>query len=316
MEKSTLEMERIIGRYGGSEKGPLLVILGAVHGNEPAGVKATEVIFKLLDIEPYVNAHFNYKGNVLGILGNKKAYEKKQRFIERDLNRCWTMENITLCQNGVSDIPEKYEMLEIYELIKKEVIDTQTSHLIVLDMHTTSSDGGIFTIPSDEALSLKIAKELHAPVITGMIGGLGGTSLHFFNEENIGVKTTAVVFESGQHDDPLSVNRAIAAIINCMRTIGSIESNDVHNKHDELLIAFSKNLPKVNNLIYSHAIEESDQFVMKKGYSNFQKIKKGDYLADDKNGKLKAPYSGRILMPLYQKKGEDGYFIIQDGQKI
>lgn len=305
-------MERIIGRHRGKESGPLLVILGAVHGNEPAGVLASEIIFKMLDVEPYVNAGFSYKGNILALVGNKKAYEKGVRFIARDLNRCWEKRNIEIARNNDSEIPEKYEMLEIYDLIHKEIEETNSKELVVLDMHTTSSDGGIFSIPSDDAYSLKITKELHAPVITGMIKGLGGTSLHFFNKENMGIKTTALVFESGQHDDPLSVNRAIAAIINCMRTIGSIEPGDVHNKHDQLLIDFSKDLPKVNTLIYSHAIESTDQFVMRPGFSNFQEVEKGTHLADDKNGKVLSVQDGRILMPLYQLLGEDGYFLIQE----
>lgn len=305
-------MNRIIGRYRTDSEGPLLVILGAVHGNEPAGVKATEVIFKMLDIEPYINANFKFRGNVIGLVGNVQAYEKKKRFIKRDLNRCWTMRNIELVKSGDSSVPEKYEMLEIYETILAEIAAVNAKELVVLDMHTTSSDGGIFSIPSLDPLSLAIAEELHAPVVTGMLKGLGGTSLHFFNRENFGIETTAVVFESGQHDEPLSVNRAVAAIINCMRTIRCIKPDDVKNKHDELLIEFSKNLPKVNELVYSHAISEADEFKMKEGFSNFQMIEKGDHIANDKDGKILSPYGGRMLMPLYQAQGEDGFFIIKE----
>ncbi len=305
-------MDRIIGRYRTENEGPLLVILGAVHGNEPAGVKATEVIFKMLDIEPYINADFQFKGNVLGLIGNVQAHQKKQRFIKRDLNRCWTMRNIEMVKSGDTSVPEKSEMLEIYETILAEIKEVNAKKMVVLDMHTTSSDGGIFSIPSLDPLSLAIAEELHAPVVTGMLKGLGGTSLHFFNKENFGIETTAVVFESGQHDEPLSVNRAVAAIINCMRTIECIKPDDVKNKHDELLIAFSKNLPKVNELVYSHAITAEDAFSMKPGFSNFQTIKKGEHVANDRNGKVLSPFAGRMLMPLYQAQGEDGFFIIKD----
>jgi len=47
-------LNRIIGRYDGSEKGPMLVCIGAMHGNEPAGVRAIELVLKMLDVEPKV----------------------------------------------------------------------------------------------------------------------------------------------------------------------------------------------------------------------------------------------------------------------
>ena len=80
-----------------------------------------------------------------------------------------------------------------------------------------------------------------------------------------------VTFESGQHDDPLSVNRAIAAIINCLRTIGCVRAEDVENRHDALLIESSRHLPKVAELIMCHRIKPGDDFVMRPGYENFQK---------------------------------------------
>ncbi len=305
-------MERVLGRYRGKDGGPLLVVLGAVHGNEPAGVKAIEVVFKMLEIEPYINDSFDFNGHVLGLIGNIQAYQSNKRYIQRDLNRVWSMRNIEMARTGESTVPEKFEMLDIYELILEEIKETNPSKVVVLDMHTTSSDGGIFSIPSNDPLSLAIAEQLHAPVVTGMLTGLGGTSLHFFNKENVGIETTAVVFESGQHVDPLSVNRAVAGIINCMRTIGCVRSDDIHNKHDDLLIAFSKDLPLFNKLVYSHDIDETTEFRMKPGFTNFQRISKGDHLADDKNGKVFSPVDGMILMPLYQKQGEDGFFIISE----
>ena len=51
---------------------------------------------------------------------------------------------------------------------------------------------------------------------------------------------------------------------------------------------------------------------MNPGYSNFQKIKEGEVLAKDKHGEIVSHTDGMILMPLYQKKGEDGFFIIRE----
>ena len=48
---------------------------------------------------------------------------------------------------------------------------------------------------------------------------------------------------------------------------------------------------------------------MKPGYSNFDPIRKGEVLGTDRNGKVSAIEKGLVLMPLYQKLGEDGFFI-------
>ena len=143
-----------------------------------------------------------------------------------------------------------------------------------------------------------------------------GTSLHFFHRTIPGIPVTPVVFESGQHEDRLSVNRAIAASINCMRTIGMVNAQDVENVHDIILQKFSNHLPKIVTLVHRHEIKMEDNFVMQEGYKNFSKVEKGEVLALDVRGPIISPISGRLLMPLYQKKGEDGFFIVKDIDKL
>lgn len=306
-------LDRIIGKYEGSVKGPLLIVFGGMHGNEPAGVKALELLFKMLEVEPVTNPDFLFRGCLLGIRGNLRAMEKKMRFIDKDLNRQWTEENIQRIRTTpIEDLDsEDLEMLELLSVIEGEVDQYKPDHLIILDLHTTTAFGGIFSIATDDPRSIGMGIEFHAPVIKGLLNGIGGTTLHYFNNENFEPETIAVCFESGQHDEELSVNRAIAAIINCMRTIGCVEPNHVENRHDELLIEFAKHLPTVAELIMCHSIKEGDEFVMKPGYDNFQKVKKGEVLAHDKNGPIHAACDGRILMPLYQKQGDDGFFLIK-----
>ena len=47
-------------------------------------------------------------------------------------------------------------------------------------------------------------------------------------------------------------------------------------------------------------------------YRNFDKIYKGELLAHDAHGEIRALCDGLILMPLYQKQGSDGFFVIKD----
>lgn len=306
-------MERIIGRFEGEEKGPLLICIGSIHGNEPAGAKALDLMFKMLEVEPITNPNFSFKGRIVGLRGNLRAIKAGKRYLKKDLNRQWTVENVhRIMQPDVSNLEaEDLEVREILELIHAEIADYQPAKFVLLDLHTTTAFGGIFTIITDDPESLKIGKELHAPVIKGLLQDIKGTTLHYFNQQNFGVATTAICFESGQHQEQLSVNRAIAALTNCMRTIGCVKAADVENRHDKLLIEFSNGLPKVSQLIMRHEIREKDKFVMRPNYKNFQFVKKGEEVANDKNGAINIVENGRLLMPLYQKQGEDGFFLIK-----
>jgi succinylglutamate desuccinylase len=312
-----MALERLIGRYTGQKKGPLLICIGGIHGNEPAGVIALETLFQLLEIEPATNPAFTFCGRIVGLRGNVKAIEKKIRYFKKDLNRLWGKEKVDSVKKApISSLdPEEAELKELVEYIEAEIADYAPERIIFLDLHTTTAYGGIFSIATDDPESVRIAVELHAPVIIGMLEGISGTTLHYFTTENIGIETVGVVFESGQHDEDLSINRAIAAIINCMRTIGCVQAEHVENRHDKLLIEYSKGLPKVLNLLHSHSINEQDQFVMMPNFENFQLVQKGDLLAYDKNGPVYAPASGRLLMPLYQKQGDDGFFLVKELDK-
>ena len=291
-----MALERVIGQHTGDEKGPLLIVLGGMHGNEPAGVKAIDLMFKMLEVEPITNPEFKFHGRIIGIRGNLRAMEKGKRFIVKDLNRQWTPENVERIKNAPLEEldSEDLEMKEILEIVNHQIATYQPEKIVLLDLHTTTAFGGIFTICTDDPESVRIAIELHAPVIKGMLNGIEGTTLHYFNKENIGVETVAVCFESGQHEEDLSVNRAIAALTNCMRTIGCVKSEYVENRHDSLLIEYSKGLPQIAQLIKAKRIKPDDGFRMMPNYNNFQKVKKGELLAKDKKGDIYAPEDGLI----------------------
>ena len=311
-------MKRIIGEYSRHEKGTLVIALAAMHGNEPAGVLALRDLFQMLEDEPKKNPNFQFKGRIVGMIGNLQAYERKMRFVKKDLNRELTPENIEKAKQpsqsmGYNQLAfEDLELIELMNCIDNQINTYNPEKIIVLDLHTTSAAGGIFTIVSEDEESLDIALTLHAPVVKGLVKGLGGTTLHYFREENIGIPTVGICFEAGQHDDALSVRRTIAWLVNCLRTVGCLNANDVESRHDEVLRGYSKNLPKAVQVIDNHQIMSNDNFKMMPNYQNFQAIKKGEILATDKNGAIKSPEDCLILMPLYQLQGSDGFFLVKE----
>lgn len=312
-------MNRIIGSFGGERPGPLVLVFGALHGNEPAGVRALESIFQMLEQEIANNPDYCFYGKLIGVLGNRQAFATGQRFIEKDLNRQWTLENLRrIGHNGTIGLAgEDLEIAELLSVIHREIQAYPSEALVLLDMHTTSAGGGIFCIPTDEKASLRLARELHAPVILNLFEGVEGTLLRFAADGHLQTggfpkHTFGAAFEAGQHEEPLSVSRSIAAIVHCLRAAGCIQPEDLTNPYEAVLQEYSTRLPKVTRLRHVHHIRPGDGFCMRPGYVNFQPVKKGEHLADDVTGPIFCPDDGLMLMPLYQPKGSDGFFIVQE----
>ena len=72
--------------------GPLLIITVGMHGNEPAGVRALELLFKMLEVEPITNHHSHIR-RLLVSLAILLLLIKKVRYIDQDINRLWTKKN-------------------------------------------------------------------------------------------------------------------------------------------------------------------------------------------------------------------------------
>ena len=313
-----VQMDRIIGRFGDMREGALVIAFAAVHGNEHAGVLALQEVFRLLSAAYEDNPGFVFNGTLIGFLGNLQAYRAGLRFLEKDLNREWTPDNIRRILHIPADElrAEDLEMAELYDAVHSVIAEIKPETLVMLDLHTTSADGGVFCIPTDDKTSLRLAKELHAPVILNLFEGIAGTLLRFatdghFEMAGFPKRSAGAAFEAGQHDDPLSVSRSVSAVMNCLRAAGCIDPEALISRNDAVLDQYSARLPKVTRLRHVHHIRPGDAFRMRPGYLNFQPVRKGEHLADDVTGPVLAPDDGLILMPLYQARGSDGFFIVE-----
>jgi succinylglutamate desuccinylase len=307
--------QRIIGERIGRQEGPLLIIFAQIHGNEPAGYLAAKEFLNAIDAERLSQPGFDLNGQVLCLRGNVKAVNAGKRFLKKDLNRSWLpveVERIMADTTGELDA-EDAEIKEILTIIHAYIAKYTPKKVVVLDLHTTTAHGGIFTIPAQDEEARRIGLSMHAPVLHGFLEGLRGTTLHYFTKNNFGLDITAVCFEAGQHNSLDSPEHAISAIISCCRAIGIFNENDVESKHDDLLLNKSLGLPLEANLLYVHSIKVSDAFKMvdTKVYNNFEPVERGEVVANDKYGPIAVREDGLILMPLYQNQGSDGFFIIK-----
>lgn len=303
---------RLIGSFSHSVPGPLVIATAAVHGNEPAGVQALEIVFEQLEQE-YEAASQPFLGKLVGFLGNQRAFDRGLRFVDRDLNRIWTDEYAAAIR-GEKLLPDVHELVEAAELYRQvaEVCKGWQGPVVFLDIHTTSAEGGVFCIPTDEEESLRLAQHLGAPAIVGLQQNIEGTLLGFAASGHFGVQNPlCAAFEAGQHHSRHSVTRAAMAIVRCLRYMGNTSESALSDFLGQLSLPLLSNVPPVVRFRYAHPIKAEDEFKMRPGYANFQPIHAGEHLADDVNGPVLSPEQGMILMPLYQPKGSDGFFIVQ-----
>jgi succinylglutamate desuccinylase len=309
IDKSDVEHQfrRELGTYGGQTAGPLVICIGGIHGNEPAGALALQRVLRRLH-----EAAPPFKGELVAFAGNLGALNGGTRYLSRDLNRMWTPERLDLLKDQACGAPTESEEQEQRELsaVIWSALTRKRGDVIFLDLHTTSSEGAPFAVISDTLINRHLAMRLGVPVILGLEENLDGTILNYINEFGY----AAVGFEAGQHQAPSSVENHEAAIWLTMVEAGCLPPEDAPDllALRRKLAQASSGLPPVLELRYRHAIQETDEFVMEPGYTNFQRVQKGQALAKDRRGEVRAPESGLLFMPLYQRQGEDGFFLVRE----
>ncbi|MFM8450216.1 MAG: succinylglutamate desuccinylase/aspartoacylase family protein, partial [Haliscomenobacter sp.] len=120
-----MTQERIIGIYPGTDKGPLVVCLGGIHGNEPAGVEALVQLIQRLSSKARKNPDFRFRGTLLALRGNLAALQHGVRYLHEDLNRAWKPTRIPLLlqQPRPALHAEEREIAELLHHIQ-QAIDT------------------------------------------------------------------------------------------------------------------------------------------------------------------------------------------------
>lgn len=296
--------ERIIGDVGPHSAHTLIVCFAGIHGNETGGVKALEKIFNTLSSKKE-----KVKGRFIGIKGNLKALNTGQRYIEEDLNRLWSDEFIHIARNHSHDHPEFEELAALCDTIDSINLDDYRQKIFI-DLHGTSADNGIFVIVKDYKESAFIVDNLHSPVLLRLHDSLHNTTVPYMAEHGF----ISLGFEGGKIGSAETIENHRLIMWQILLQTGLIDEEQIPEEvlNYQVLNEFSSKLPKYLKLDYCHKIKEGDNFEMLPGFANYDYIKKGDLLAKDKHGEIRSQHDGYMLMPLYQKEGNDGFFIISE----
>jgi succinylglutamate desuccinylase len=293
---------RLIGTAGDGD-GPLLVIVGSIHGNEPSGVRALTRVFGRLAAEPQP-----IRGRLVALVGNTAALPRGVRFVAHDLNRAWTDRILGAVRPGPrpGDAHEDAELRELDHALR-DVRALHDGSAFLLDLHTTSSGGAPFGIPGSDASETAFGRRLPVTIVRGLVGRIAGPLIEHAADHG----WHAVVVEAGQHDAATSVDRHEAAIWLALEAAGCLPHGTVPDgrAHIATLRHAAHGTPAVLEIFHRHSIRPDDDFVMEPGWRHFQSVRAGDLLAHDHRGTVVAPADGILLMPLYQGNGTDGFFL-------
>ncbi len=298
--------QRVIGAWRGAEPGPTLVCTGSLHGDEPSGVLALQRVMRSVE-----ERKPPLRGEFVGLAGNLGAMVAEKRYVAHDLNRHWLPDNIRRARESALDElqHEDFELRELLDTLH-DLFDRGRGEVYFLDLHTSSADGQPFVCIGDTLRNRRFAEAFCVPIILGLEEQIDGSLLEYVN--NLGHVTVGV--EGGQHRAESSVDHHEAVVWLALVRAGLLGESAVPDidEHRRRLRRASGSLEGFMEVRHRHPIVPTDGFEMEQGFTNFQHIRSGQLLAHDHRGEVHAVQGGRILLPLYQGLGSDGFFIARD----
>lgn len=297
---------RLVGRHDSGRSGPLLLVTGAIHGNEPAGVRALKRVFATLAaLRPVL------RGRIVGLIGNRSALARGERFVASDLNRLWTKAALAKLAGSdpLLDLVEQREQRELLAAIDAELALPHEG-VVLLDLHSTSGDSPPFTVLDEDPASRALARELGVPAILGLLRNVDGTVLDFAAARGF----ACVVLEGGQNEAPRTVDHHEAAVWLMLHAAGLIDDEPRFElaRHRACIDASVQGIPDAVEICLRYAIESGERFEMLPGFQSFQRVHQGQLLArGGRSGtrEIRAPLGAILLMPRYQGQGQDGFFL-------
>jgi hypothetical protein len=188
-----------------------------------------------------------------------------------------------------------------------DIIKKHKGPFYFMDLHSTSSHTIPFITVNDTLLNRRFTLQYPMPKILGIEEYLKGPILSYINE----LGYLAFGFEGGQHEEKQAVKNHESFVFVSLVLTGSLPKTPEYKLHMRQLAKATMGVGGFFEIFLKHKIKEEDQFKMKEGFVNFNVVRKGHYLADSNNLPVYAPKTARILMPLYQKQGDEGFFLIR-----
>lgn len=287
---------RVIAHVRGTQPGPTLIVVGGVHGNEPAGIIAARSALADIPVG-------DVRGEVIALVGNARAVAAGRRYLDADLNRMWLEPKIAEARQQPEGMRERVELVELADAIDR-VLERRVGPVYVVDLHTTSADGFPFVVVGPTESHRAFATKFPLPGIIGIEETLPGVLTRYLGR--LGCITLAV--EGGQNTSTVAAANLEAVVTLALEAAGVVRAVPGAVAAREHLEHVRSDLPHVIEVVSRHHIEPFSEFVMEPGFANIQRTAAGTLLARERAGEVRAPFDGVLLLPLYQEQGEDGFF--------
>lgn len=302
LARESAHFERVVGSVRGREPGPTLIVIAGIHGNEPAGILAARRVLDRLAADDAA-----LRGELIVLAGNLAALRLGRRYQAKDLNRVWSEERVEeLRHRPKAELdPEDREQLELLDRIE-DAMARARGPVHLLDLHTTSARGIPFVLFGDTLRQRRFGFSFPLPVILGLEEQVDGVLSGYFTQRGC----ISVSIEGGQHDDAASVDNLAACVWVALVAAELIDRRRApeHDASYALLESRRGALPPVMEVTRRWAITAEDAFRMAPGFANLDRARRGQLLAHDARGEIRADEDGLVILPLYQGLGSDGFF--------
>jgi succinylglutamate desuccinylase len=247
-----------------------LLITGLTHGDEVIGLEIINLILE------YIMLHKIYHFKVGFLLNNLEAYHQNQRYLESDLNRSFSVDNI--------QTQEQKRALEIQNIVKK------LEFKLLLDLHQTSEPtANSFAVIPELPELIRFADQIapNKPIVCFDLNGFsreGKTLMEF--TQNMGVNS--LVFEIGQKGFNEVLAHEYKTYFLRLLNEGIFEPQKTNKKLTYLLI--NQIIPKQKGYALVPNLKSLDQVVKNQVLA----------LNSQTNSEYLCPETAYILFPRYQ----------------
>lgn len=273
-------------KFASEIAGPKVLVLGAIHGNEPAGTKAIQ---KAID---FLNHNSLNNGLVTFVpICNPAAKTHNLRYIKDNLNR------ILYRHQPVDSLEKDYA---------NQICDLIASHDYVLDLHSTHLKGDLPTVFNDfvDDETMAWSKALNVGVIITSWRDMLNNSdapANFSDTVYFAHKSgkKALLIEAGYHNDETAENVAYKCILKTFEFLSML------NK--------SEDTPVENKIAHMYEVffKTENGGLFEKPWNHMDEVHQGQTIAKLENGKaILAEHNGYIVIPFPDAKiGEEWFYL-------
>lgn len=263
--------------------GPHVVVLGGIHGNEPAGVAAMSMFLHELQQGSCTLT----RGSLSLIVGNPNALEVNKRYLDKDLNRCFVETH-----GQPATTREERRAAEIMPYLQDANY--------VMDLHSASSPTDPFAM-CDTSLCSQALDIGFATVVTGwehLQGVSGDTETYAFQQG-----ASAFTVEAGQHSGAETAMNAHGHLCRLLQFLEMIPGTA--ESAESQVYALFDIVQKQSDVTYT---------LQGEGFTNFDSLQKDQVILESSEGPLLAPKDCHIIFPTDPStvpEGGDLYFLAE-----